>query len=62
MIASYAAGPVAKKRIVGGLIGFNAGEVLASYATGRVTGNTRVGGLIGRLSDKSIPDSYMTSD
>ena len=33
--------------LAGGLIGFNAGEILASYVTGRVTGVTNVGGLVG---------------
>jgi hypothetical protein len=42
---------------VGGLLGFNAGNVSSSYSTGNVTGNWSVGGLVG-LNTGNISNSY----
>ncbi len=45
---------------VGGLVGFNSGEIVASYATGTVSGTGEfVGGLVGR-NDGEIVASYAT--
>ena len=49
--------------LVGGLIGFNAGEIRASYVTGRVSGVTNVGGLVGiNQSTGEIRASYATGN
>jgi len=47
---------------IGGLIGYNSGDIAASYSTGPVTGNSRVGGLVGYGDySSSIARSYSTS-
>jgi hypothetical protein len=48
----YSTGNVSCDELVGGLVGFNAGEgsVSNSYSTGNVTGTSRVGGLVGENS------------
>jgi hypothetical protein len=45
---------------VGGLLGFNAGNVSSSYSTGNVTGNWSVGGLVG-LNTGNVSNSYSYS-
>ena len=45
---------------VGGLLGFNAGNVSSSYCTGNVTGNWSVGGLVG-LNTGNVSDSYSSA-
>jgi len=42
---------------VGGLVGFNQGDITDSYATGKVVADTRTGGLAGG-NEGSITDSY----
>ena len=44
---------------VGGLVGWNEGEILSSYATGQVSGWYSLGGLVG-LNGGSILSSYAT--
>ena len=47
---------------VGGLVGWNSGEVGGSYVTGRVSGKENVGGLVGiNHSTAAIRGSYATS-
>jgi len=45
---------------VGGLSGFNAGNLSSSYCTGNVTGNWSVGGLVG-LNAGNVSNSYSYS-
>jgi hypothetical protein len=45
---------------VGGLLGFNVGNVSSSYCTGNVTGNWSVGGLVG-LNAGNVSNSYSYS-
>ncbi|MBW4839388.1 MAG: S-layer homology domain-containing protein, partial [Paenibacillaceae bacterium] len=45
--------------VVGGLVGYEYGQILASYATGNVSGTNNVGGLVGR-SDGTVTESYAT--
>ena len=44
-------------RRVGGLVGWNEGDVSDSYSTGRVTGDEYVGGLVG-VSDGAVSNSW----
>ncbi|MDZ7688031.1 MAG: GLUG motif-containing protein [Halobacteriales archaeon] len=46
---------------VGGLVGYNQGEITDSYATGEVVADTRVGGLVGG-NEGSITESYAEGD
>lgn len=60
---SFATGAVHAEEEVGGLIGWNDGEVRNSFATGKITGEydaDRLGGLIGRNSDGHIESCYAT--
>ena len=50
---------VTGERIVGGLVGFNSGNISGSYATGSVTGDDYVGGLVG-YNQGDISGSYAT--
>jgi len=45
---------------VGGLLGFNSGNVSSSYCTGNVTGNWSVGGLVG-LNTGNVSNSYSST-
>ena len=45
---------------VGGLVGYNKGDIMNSYATGAVTGGRDVGGLVGINFYGSITNSYAT--
>jgi len=45
---------------VGGLAGFNSGNVSSSYSTGNVTGNWSVGGLVG-LNAGNVSNSYSSA-
>jgi hypothetical protein len=45
---------------VGGLVGFNEGDVSASYVTGKVMGSSSVGGLVGQNKVGSVSTSYAT--
>jgi len=45
---------------VGGLAGFNAGNVSSCYCTGNVTGNWSVGGLVG-LNTGNVSNSYSSA-
>lgn len=56
---SHSAAAVDGRQLVGGLVGYNSGDVATSYASGPVSGDRRVGGLAG-LNDGSIVDSYST--
>ena len=58
--ASYAAGKVEGKSLVGGLVGVNVnkGTIEASYATGKVEGERTVGGLVGWNHEGTIEASY----
>ena len=57
---------------VGGLAGFNAGNVSNSYSTGNVTGDEKVGGLVGKneavswwfddVNEGDVSDSYSTGN
>ena len=51
---------VTGKVSVGGLVGWNTGDITDSYATGKVTGDYRVGGLVGYNYLGDITDSYAT--
>ena len=52
---------VTGERIVGGLVGFNSGNISGSYATGSVTGDDYVGGLVGYNGNPGdISGSYAT--
>ncbi len=55
---SYATGDVTGDDDVGGLVGWNSGEIGNSYATGDVTGDDDVGGLVGHDSGGTVTDSY----
>jgi hypothetical protein len=44
---------------VGGLVGWNEGDVIDSYSTGRVTGDEYVGGLVG-VNDGAVSNSCST--
>jgi hypothetical protein len=44
---------------VGGLVGWNKGDVSDSYSTGEVTGDEHVGGLVG-VNDGAVSNSYST--
>ena len=61
---SYAAGSVTgtdSGSNVGGLVGWNSGDISDSSATGSVSGDYEVGGLVGQQeSGSSIRDSYAT--
>jgi hypothetical protein len=59
---SYATGTViGKGNCVGGLVGYNNGNVIGSYAIGPVAGVNDVGGLVGRNeSAGEIANSYAT--
>ena len=54
------------KERVGGLVGYNLGEITGSYVTGNVTGTEHVGGLVGQNADlaavyfSSVSKSYFT--
>ena len=50
---------VTGKVSVGGLVGWNTGDITDSYATGKVTGKDYVGGLVG-WNTGDITDSYAT--
>jgi len=46
---------------IGGLVGFNSGNVVNSYATGNMTGDAAVGGLVGvNRAEGIVSDSYAT--
>ncbi len=47
---------------VGGLAGYNKGDVIDSYSTGSVTGAGDVGGLIGLTDVGSVTDSYWDTE
>ena len=47
------------KQFVGGLVGYNHGEIASSYSTGSVEGDRHVGGLVG-LNYGEITSSYST--
>ncbi len=57
----YAAGSVGGESEVGGLVGYNEGDVMNSYATGSVAGDEHVGGLVG-LNEGLVRTSYATGD
>lgn len=60
---SYAKGEVQGSEEVGGLVGYNQGEILYSYAAGSVDGSTWVGGLVGvKDTYSSITNSYYDSE
>ena len=59
IISSFADVEVSGDASVGGLAGFNGGEISHSYANGDVTGSDIIGGLSGQL-DGSIINSYAT--
>ncbi len=59
---SYATGDVhGDVQNIGGLVGYNTGEVLGSYATGNTSGPQYVGGLVG-WNRGSVENSYATGD
>jgi len=47
---------------VGGLVGYNKGNISNSYSTGNVTGEFRVGGLVGGNDEGNISNSYSTGN
>jgi hypothetical protein len=51
---------ITASRRVGGLVGWNEGDVSDSYSTGRVTGDEYVGGLVG-VSDGAVSNSCSAS-
>ncbi|MCA3586305.1 MAG: filamentous hemagglutinin N-terminal domain-containing protein [Methylocystis sp.] len=54
-------GSVRGSSSVGGLVGFNSGNITRSYAIGgEIFGDSFVGGLVGRLSNGTIEQSYAT--
>ncbi|MBY0581779.1 MAG: filamentous hemagglutinin N-terminal domain-containing protein, partial [Sphingomonas sp.] len=56
---SYSAAPITGVDGVGGLVGFNEGQIQNSYASGPVTGALAVGGLVG-TNNGSISQAYAT--
>jgi len=58
IVCCYAEGKVQGRKYVGGLLGWNGGDVANSYARGNVSGYDVVGGLIG--SGGKIMNSYAT--
>ena len=59
---SYATGDVhGDVQNIGGLVGYNTGEVVGSYATGNTSGPQYVGGLVG-WNRGSVENSYATGD
>jgi len=50
---------ITARRRVGGLVGWNEGDVSDSYSTGRVTGAEHVGGLVG-VNDGAVSNSCST--
>jgi hypothetical protein len=50
---------ITARRRVGGLVGWNEGDVSHSYSTGRVTGDEHVGGLVG-VNDGAVSNSCST--
>ena len=60
---SHATGTVKGHQDIGGLVGWNDGDIISdSYATGTVEGHTDVGGLVGwNTSGAEITDSYATT-
>ncbi len=57
----YATGSVTGKYAVGGLIGFNYGDISNAYATGSVNGTCDVGGLIGSNYDTVLASFWDTT-
>ena len=53
----YASGSVKGVDCIGGLVGYNDGELNNCYATGSVIGNSKIGGLIG-YNDGSLNNCY----
>jgi hypothetical protein len=49
-----AGGEVTGDQLVGGLVGYNKGEIYNSYAIGRVSGDSAIGGLVGINQDDSV--------
>jgi len=47
---------------VGGLVGYNKGNVSNSYVTGEVSGVSFIGGLVGLSLEGDVKTSYATSD
>jgi hypothetical protein len=56
---SYSTCTVNGSDYVGGLVGFNSGNIDTSYGTGTVSGDSYVGGLVGS-NEGSITNSYST--
>lgn len=53
----YAKGRVKGYWVAGGLVGYNAGDVVTSYSTGEITARTTIGGSIGE-DDGKVSDVY----
>ena len=47
--------------VVGGLVGYNGGNIVTSYSTGKVSGDRRIGGLMGR-NWGNVTTSYSTGE
>jgi len=58
---SYSTGNVTGGQCVGGLLGWNAGNVSDSYFSGSVTGDQGVGGLVG-ANTGNVSNSYSTGN
>ena len=54
---SYGTGAVTAITTMGGLVGFNEGNVINSYSTSNVNGTSLVGGLVGE-NNGNISNSY----
>ncbi|KAK2143990.1 hypothetical protein LSH36_793g00004 [Paralvinella palmiformis] len=61
---SYATGKVSGFQNIGGLVGWNGGDITDSYATGKVSAtgasSKYIGGLVGLQGSGTITDSYAT--
>jgi hypothetical protein len=62
VLNAYSAGSVGGTSYVGGLIGFNEGNITNTYATGHVSGIHDVGGLIGASWDMTVANGYWDID
>ncbi|MBN2183449.1 MAG: hypothetical protein JW715_16175 [Sedimentisphaerales bacterium] len=54
----YTTGAVSGKDFVGGLTGWNSGQITNCYSTSRVIGNVVVGGLVGLNCDGGVDNSF----
>jgi len=60
---SYAVADVWGNRRIGGLVGYNSGEIRYTYAAGAVNGNSTIGGLVGfNYTNGKVQNSYWSNN